>query len=280
MLKPPTQMIRIELENDWLLLSHQEHAKLAGEFARHWKNENFAPPKPFAHILDACARHDDSWAPRDALPQLTYEMNPSAFSEELVGTYDAFEEIDLDDYLAVRGQATEEAAKRDLYAAVLISMHTVNLLTEQADLSTLTEAERPVHAAFITGQLQRQAEFKAILRDRPDTAPYASDEDFENGFRFLQACDSFSLYAGVNYSQPGKLRHAQPTLGGRLVEIDCIPLRSHHYKLSPYPLDEPVVRFQIPYRRVSKAATASLESFQKAYSAAAIEYVEVTVSKD
>ncbi|TVP74965.1 MAG: DUF3891 family protein, partial [Puniceicoccaceae bacterium] len=99
-------MIRIETENDWLLLGHKAHAALAGDFARHWKNQDFLPPDPFCHILDAVARHDDSWEPRDAQPQLTPEGHPSAFSKELVGSYDAFEDIDLADYLAVRAAAT------------------------------------------------------------------------------------------------------------------------------------------------------------------------------
>ncbi|WP_269525992.1 DUF3891 family protein [Coraliomargarita parva] len=272
-------MIRIETENDWLLLTHPDHAALAGEFARHWKNGDFAPPEPFIHILDACTRHDDSWGDRDAKPLLTREMNPSAFSEELVGTYDAFEEIDLDDYLRVRGEATEAAALRDPYAAVLISMHTVNLLTVQADLSTLNAEETVIHSAFIEGQLKRQAELKAQLRALPDIAPLASDEQFEKGFRFLQACDSFSLYAGVAFSKEGKLQHPHPMRDGTITEIKWLPQGDNHYILDPYPLDEPVVEFQIPYRRVAKAATASLETYQAAYAAAPVELVTITVSK-
>ncbi|MGZ0657176.1 DUF3891 family protein [Coraliomargarita sp. W4R72] len=273
-------MIRIEEENDWLLLSHPDHAALAGEFARHWKNESFAPPKPFTHILDATARHDDSWQDRDALPLLTAEMNPGAFSEELVGTYDAFEEIDLHGYLGVRGQATEAAALRDPYSAILISMHTVNLLTVQADLSTLNDEDRAFHKAFIDGQLNRQEELKARLSLQPDIVPYLTDEAFLAGFKFLQACDSFSLYVGVAFSKPGKLQHAHPRRDGSETEIEFIPKGDHHYVLSPYPLDEPVVKFKVPYRRVAKTATASLEEFQAAYTAAPVEIVTVTVSQN
>lgn len=81
-------MIRLEDNDHWLLLGHADHAALAGEFARHWKNARFAPPNPFAHILDAVSRHDDSWKTRDALPELTPGGHPSAFSRELVGTYE------------------------------------------------------------------------------------------------------------------------------------------------------------------------------------------------
>lgn len=271
-------MIRLETDNHWLLLTHQAHAHLAGEFARHWKNPHFLPPEPFASVLDAVSSHDDGWVARDAEPELTPGGNPSAFSRELVGTYDAFEEIDLAAYLKVRGEATEQAAARDPYAAVLISMHTVNLLTEQADISTLDAAGRSVHGAFVEGQLARQAELKTALRQQADLAPCSTDEHFARGFRFLQACDSFSLYLGVAYDAPGQLRHPQPKRDGSEVTIALNPSGPHHYNLDPWPLDQPRIVFTIPYRQVARQDTASLQGFREAYHRAPMEYRQITVS--
>jgi hypothetical protein len=273
-------MIRIKTENDWLLLTHKAHAELAGAFARHWKNKDFLPPDPFVSVLDAVSRHDDSWQERDAQPQLTAEGKPSAFSRELVGSYAAFEEIDLPAYLKVRGDATEYAAERDPFAAVLISMHTVNLLTEQADASTLDADGQALLSAFVASQQQRQAQLKAAIRQQPDLAPFASDAQFLRGFRFLQACDSFSLYLGVAYDQPGQLRHPQPLRAGGEATIELLPIGSDQYTLRPWPLDEPVVVFSIPYRRVSLASTRHLSLFREAYRNAAIEYRTVTISQN
>jgi len=272
-------MIRIETEYAWLLLTHKAHAALAGEFARHWKNPDFLPPDPFVSVLDAVSRHDDSWEPRDAAPELTPEGNPGAFSRELVGTYDAFEEIDLDAYLAVRGNATEQAAARDPYAAVLISMHTVNLLTEQADLTGLSPSARAAHSAFVEGQLARQAGLKSAIRAQPDLAACASDADFERGFRFLQACDSFSLYLGVAYDAPGKLRHPQPLRGGGEAVIHLTPAGPGRYTLDPWPLDEPEIVFSIPYRSVAKSETADLARFRAAYHTAPVEHHHITLTR-
>lgn len=271
-------MIRIETTHDWLLLTHKAHAELAGAFARHWKNPAFLPPEPFPSVLDAVSRHDDSWEPRDAAPELTPEGNPSAFSRELVGTYDAFEEIDLEAYLTVRGNATEQAAARDPYAAVLISMHTVNLLTEQADLSTLGPSARALHTAFIDGQLARQEELKSAIRREPDLAPVATDAHFQRGFRFLQCCDSFSLFLGVAYDQPGTLRHPQPVRQGGEAVIHLTPAGPDRYTLDPYPLDEPEITFAIPYRRVAKSATTDLATFRAAYHAATVETRHITIT--
>lgn len=271
-------MIRIDAGESWLLISHKEHARLAGEFARRWKNAQFEPPKPFAHILDAVTRHDDSWETTDAAPNLTHEMQPSAFTKELVGTYDAFEEIDLPNYLRIRGEATEAAAKRDPYSAILISMHTVNLLTVQADLSSLTKEERAIHSAFITNQIDRQSELRRQILLQPDLAPYGDNESLEAGFKFLQACDSFSLYASVGYDKIGKLQHTHVMRDGRETEITIKPKGNACYRLTPYPLDEPEIEFMTFFKRVQKPATSSLESFRTAYCNSKFETVVITVT--
>src|ERR1700730_6373238 len=130
-------MLRSETETGWWLVTHPDHARLAGAFAEHWGNEQFLRPEPRANVLRGIACHDDGWTTRDAEPQITRQGKPSAFSSELVGKYSAFEEIDLTDYLAVRSRAVRLIAAEDAYAAVLISMHTYSLLNTHADRSTI-----------------------------------------------------------------------------------------------------------------------------------------------
>ena len=125
-------MLRLETETGWWLVTHQDHARLAGRFAEHWGNELFASPEPRRPVLLGIATHDDGWAARDARPQITRAGLPAAFSVELVGKYSAFEEIDLADYIAVREQAVAVVAAQDAYAGLLVSLHTDNLLTPRA----------------------------------------------------------------------------------------------------------------------------------------------------
>ncbi|HEY5227736.1 MAG TPA: DUF3891 family protein, partial [Opitutaceae bacterium] len=164
-------MIRIETDSGWILVEHPEHARLAGRFAVHWGNADFAPPEPRADVMTAVARHDDAWATRDAEPFLTREGRPSAFSRELVGKYSAFEEIDFGDYLAVRGRAAEAVAADNPYAAIVISMHTVSLLTTQADLTSLNAYDLELHRRFTEAQKVRQGEWIASLAGDPARAP-------------------------------------------------------------------------------------------------------------
>jgi hypothetical protein len=106
-------MLRMESETGWWLITHPDHAHLAGDFAAAWGNAQFRKPEPRARVLKGIACHDDGWAARDAHPTITRQGKPSAFSTELVGKYSAFEEIDLEEYLAVRDRAVRIIAEED-----------------------------------------------------------------------------------------------------------------------------------------------------------------------
>lgn len=269
-------MIRIATATGYVLVPHQEHARLAGRFAERWGNASFPPPAPpdlLPEVVVAVARHDDAWAARDATPFLTREKRPSAFTRELVGAYSAFEEIDLADYLAVRGAATEAVAAEHPYAAILISMHTVNLLTEQADLSTIAPADIPLHAAFIAGQLRRQHDLIASLP--PALAAHATPEQLRHAFEFLQFCDNLSLLACVRYGQLHALRHTHPDATGARHTITCAPLAESTYRLDPWPFDQPELSFTVPARHIPRAACSDLPSFRAAYAAAPVERLPV-----
>lgn len=269
-------MIRIETLAGYALVAHQEHARLAGRFAQHWGNTTFPAPAPadvMPRVIAAVARHDDAWAARDAAPFLTREGRPSAFTRELVGTYSAFEEIDLADYLAVRGAATEAVARDDPYAAILVSMHTVNLLTEQADLTTIKPADRGLHADFIAAQLRRQAELAASLP--PALAAHATPAQLKRAFEFLQFCDNLSLLVCVRYGQPRSVRHTHLDSAGTLRTITCTPLDDDAYRLDPWPFDEPELCLTVPARHVSFAACSNLAAFRAACAASPLDRLPV-----
>ena len=161
-------MLRLETETGWWLVTHPDHARLAGAFAGKWGNDRFLSPEPRENVLKGIARHDDGWTGRDATPQITRQGRPSAFSVELVGKYSAFEEIDLADYLAVRDRAVRSMAQEDAYAALLISMHTYNLLTAHADRSTIAPTQLPLLDQFLEHQkaLQQALRLQIIADNR------------------------------------------------------------------------------------------------------------------
>jgi hypothetical protein len=274
-------MLRLETETGWWLVTHPDHARLAGAFAERWGNDVFPSPEPREHVLRGISHHDDGWAARDAAPQITRQGKPSAFSTELVGKYSGFEEIDLVDYLAVRDRAVRQIAAEDPYAACLISMHTYSLLHEHADRSTIAREQLPLLDQFLQGQLALQESWRKLISANPNLHPeHKSEEAILDHFRLLQANDYLSLLTCVDYQKPVSLLHALPARGGKRFPIEARSVGTRHFVLNPYPFAEPALTFQFPARSVKGKLFSSHKEFQDAFSAAPVETLSVTVSRN
>ena len=271
-------MLRQQTSRGYNLITHPDHAHLAGRFAEHWGNALFPAPTPRADVLHAVHVHDDGWLARDAHPSITREGKPSAFSVDLVGKYSAFEEIDLAQYLAVRESAVRQVEQHNPYAALLVSMHTYNLLTERADRSTISPDELPLLDDFLNRQrLRQEALHKAIRRD-PQYAPAeVSTDTIFNNFRLLQACDNLSLLSCVAYDQPATLLHPFPTAEGTTT-ISVEPLGPRHFRLTPYPFDQPDLTFELPARSIEGHLFASSGSLEQAFHQSPVMHLEVTLT--
>jgi hypothetical protein len=272
-------MLRLETETGWWLVTHSDHARLAGAFAERWGNDRFLPPEPRENVLRGIACHDDGWTARDALPQITRQGKPSAFSTELVGKYSGFEEIDLPDYLAVRNRAVREIAAEDPYAAILISMHTYSLLHDHADRSTILPAQLPLLDEFLAGQKTLQDSLQKQIAANQNLRPEHKNENtILNHFRLLQASDYLSLLTCVDFQKPVNLLHSLPTRDGRPSAIEARSIGKRHFVLDPYPLDAPSISFQFPARHVKGKLYSSAKELQNAFEAAPVEMLTVNVS--
>lgn len=273
-------MLRLETETGWWLVTHPDHARLAGAFAERWGNDFFPSPEPREHVLRGIAHHDDGWAARDAVPQITRQGKPGAFSDELVGKYSGFEEIDLVDFLAVRDRAVREIGRKDPYAALLISMHTYNLLHDRADWSTLTPGQAPLLERFLEEQLALQKSWSEQIVADPNLTPeHKSKDAIQDHFRLLQASDYLSLLTCVDHQKPANLLHALPTRPGVRTPIQVRWTGVRHFVLDPYPFAEPFLQFQFPARHVQGKLFATSKNFQDAFHAAPAETLSVTLSR-
>jgi len=272
-------MLRVQAEDGWWLITHQHHARLAAAFAEHWGNVMFPQPRPRAEVIRAIRDHDNGWAARDQHPVITRQGKPAAFSVELVGTYSAFEEIDLADYLAVRESALDQVEAGCAYAALLVSMHTYNLLTERADRSTIAVDLLPLLDSFLMRQLERQDALRVRIRsDRKFAPEEVSDETIVNNFRLLQATDNLSLLSCVAYMQPATLLHPLPANDGGAVEINVTPLAPRVFRLAPYPLDQQPLTFEIPARHVAGQLFTTAAQLQAKFADAPIAQLSITIT--
>jgi hypothetical protein len=272
-------MLRMESETGWWLITHPDHARLAGDFAAAWGNAHFRKPEPRARVLKGIACHDDGWAARDAHPSITRQGKPSAFSIELVGKYSAFEEIDIEDYLAVRDRAVRIIAEEDPYAGLLISMHTYNLLTAHADRSTIAAEGLVLLDAFLDRLREYQDQLRgSIASDASLADADKSDERVIEHFRLLQACDNLSLLTCVTFDGPANLLHPLALSGGGTAEVQVAPIGSRHFRLSPWPFEGREVRVTFPARHITGKLFADSRTLEEAFHAAAVERLTVTLS--
>ncbi len=272
-------MLRLETETGWWLVTHPDHARLAGAFAERWGNDLFLSPEPREQVLRGIARHDDGWAARDAVPQITRQGKPSAFSTELVGKYSGFEEIDLPDYLAVRDRAVRLIAEEDPYAAILISMHTYSLLNDHSDRSTILPAQLSLLDEFLEGQKALQSSLHNQITANPKlNSEHKSETTIQDHFRLLQANDYLSLLTCVDFQKPANLLHALPARGGKHIPIEVRSIGPRHFALNPYPFAEPSITFQFPARHAQGKHFSTAKELQDAFHAACVEIQSVTVT--
>jgi hypothetical protein len=268
-------MLRLESETGWWLITHVDHAHLAGAFAAQWGNDQFLDPEPRERVLRGISTHDDGWAARDQHPQITRQGKPSAFSVELVGKYSAFEEIDLADYLAVRERAVLMVAETDAYAALLVSMHTYNLLTARADRTTIQRDQLPLLDAFLERQLQFQQQLKArVAMEKISLA------GVERHFRLLQATDNLSLLSCVDYQEPSDLLHPLPLRDGGESRVAVASLGERHFRLTPYPFVASPLVFELPARHVEGKRFSTAEQLKKQFHAVTPVHLSVTLTRE
>lgn len=271
-------MLRMESENGWWLITHQDHARLAGAFAEAWGNARFRKPEPRARVLHGIACHDDGWVVRDAHPSITRQGKPSAFSTELVGKYSAFEEIDLADYLAVRERAVRIIAEEDPYAGLLIAMHTYNLLTAHADRSTIASDQLPLLDAFLEKQRAYQAELERDIDEDASLSVEAKEAGMiEEHFRLLQACDNLSLLTCVAFGSSANLLHPLPLRDGGAEGVRVTSLAPRVFGLTPWPFEEKELSFEFPARHVAKKDFVSSAELEDLFFKAPVQSLTVNL---
>src|SRR5579859_847457 len=272
-------MLRMESDTGWWLITHPDHARLAGAFASAWGNAMFRKPEPRARVLHGVASHDDGWKERDAHPVITRQGKPSAFSNELVGKYSAFEEIDLADYLAVRERAVRIIAEEDAYAGLLIAKHTYNLLTEHADRTTIAPDQLPLLDKFLENQRTYQRELlNAIEDDVRLTQDEKTPQTIEEHSRLLQACDNLSLLTCVAFASSADLLHPLPLNDGGNARVSVTPLAPRHFRLDPWPFAMETLIFDFPARHVASKRFATSADLEQAFAAAPAVSLTVRLS--
>jgi hypothetical protein len=211
-----------ERPDSFLLFGQHEHALMAGEFARRWREG----PDPFEPTVYAVANHDLAWR----------EPDREVLWNEVMDRPYSFMDYPLHLKLPAQKRGIDRVEARDPYAGCLCSMHYARFLLD---------AERPEEIAFRDGEFERQARLREGM-------PESELENLERNFRFLRVCDGISLFLCLN--EPGGGENPPPYPGGFEFEGTRFGLvweDSRTLGLDPNPFPE-AFEVEVPYRIVGR----------------------------
>jgi hypothetical protein len=188
-------MIRRQVGTEYWLIPQDDHAKIAGELAKHVGNPRFIGPASPSAIL-GIALHDCGWPIHDQHPTLNEQHLPR-------DVFESTREVGLPVWEA----SAERAAAQDPYAGLLVSLHSL-ALSVFATGSAPISGHRWDWARFEVNRFQhRMVELQESLRqklgmrtDQPlkyglceDPVDDPLEQKLLFDFRWLQAMDQISL---------------------------------------------------------------------------------------
>ena len=273
-------MIRRDAGDDFLLVTQHDHALLSGEMARRLGNERFAAPSPFEEVVEAIAHHDCGWPLHDdGGPTLDCEGQPLHVFEAPVGLA-----------TQVWSASVARAMKLGDYQGLLVSLHVLNL----SAINVMTHAKEPSRTdlfeinKFQHRQVEIQEELRARLglsNDVPRKFGLAqlgtsdADDLLSFNFRLLTAMDRVSLALCCGKHLFPTMDDVHPRPGEAPVRIAVGMPDDATMTLDPWPFDRAEMRYDVPGRRMRKRVYEGVEAFQRAYRAAEVEALVLTVRR-
>lgn len=185
----------------YLLIRQPDHARLAGEVARHIR---LRPDVPIDEaIVEAISLHDEGWAPfddgREPLQATPFHL-ANGYAVNAGGKPLSFLEIKAGDARRAWCSSIEVAENRSPIAGLLVSHHFSRIARFGLSVGYYGEGDLELIRAFQIGEEARQ---QRLLRIQKRTV-----QEVEHWTDVLQFCDLLSLYlccgsnAWVQFPQP------------------------------------------------------------------------------
>lgn len=258
-------------ETRWFVVPQAEHSRVAGQLAAHWGNATFARPTPYAALVLAAQEHDQGgWWDVELRPALSAAGEPLDYTATI-------------GYLGPRwleswGRGVEQVARHDAYAALMILIHGVGILTRGYGLLPRLPAYAadPAVAAFVAGQEARRAELLAEVRQDPALRDAATDAHLWVNYRLLEAFDQLAQILCNRYPLTDTSRHHGATRTLTDVPIPVAPgqpdaamcidaLDAGRAVVQPYPFDAEPLEVAFVARLLPRRPYASSDDYLAEY---------------
>ncbi|HXF34535.1 MAG TPA: DUF3891 family protein [Candidatus Acidoferrales bacterium] len=258
-------IVRKEQNGAMLLVAQTDHSRLAGQFAAHWGNADFAPLTPYESVARAAAFHDFGYLRYETAPAFVAESGETPMFRDVLTDAQRLEEYEW---------CSGWLLGLDPYAALLVSMHRTGLWRQRyktiASAMHKHKAQKPEVEAFIE---RYEAERPARIAENG-----FDPKQVWTNYRLLQVWDLMSLYFSCD--APSEPHHIEPVPTSYRdkedegVRITLTPVDATTVTFDPYPFDVQSLRVTLPARRFSQSKFESQDAFRKAYFSAQLELME------
>jgi len=109
-------------ESRLLLVLQVDHSKIAGLFAAHWGNQEFARLQPYASMVLAAQEHDSGWWDWEVKPT----VDTQGYPPDYIGS---IRKLGEGTWLNFYRHGIQRVAEQDPYAGYYVSMHGEGLVT-------------------------------------------------------------------------------------------------------------------------------------------------------
>jgi hypothetical protein len=259
-------IVRNQSDGSVVMITQNDHAKLAGMFAAHWGNAKFERPRPYASMMRAAQYHDGGW--------LRYETNPSL--DPATGRSPSYQQVPTDTaQLAAYQWAIDMLTEVDTYTGLMVSRHRTGLWQSRYGVIAQPPARPPRKLSddikdFIARNEARQHVITAGL-DRHEVA---------TNYNLLQVWDLLSLYICTDevlkdqVIAPVPMAYASPQASA---PMQLKPLSEARIAIDPFPFDRPVLQVALVCRRLQQRDLRDANTFRAAYFGAAPEIAAFTL---
>jgi Protein of unknown function (DUF3891) len=246
-------IVRHQSDGTVVMITQNDHAKLAGLFAAHWGNRQFERPRPYVSMMRAAQYHDGGW--------LRYETDP--YLDPTTGKSPSYQQIPNNaPQLAAYQWAIDMLTDVDSYSGLLVSKHRTGLWQSRYGSIAQPPAGPPRTLsddikAFIARNEARQQTIASGL----------NGDEIATNYNLLQVWDLLSLYICSHDQHQPQLIDPAPTgyaaTGG--VSLTLTPLKPTTIRVDPYPFDQAPLESGLVYRQLPQTALHDAESFKAAY---------------
>ena len=250
-------IVRNQSDGSVVMITQNDHAKLAGLFAAHWGNARFAKPQPFTSAVRAAQYHDTGW--------FRYETDP--YFDPATGTTPTFQQVPTDAaQLAAYQWAVDMLAGVDTYTGILVSKHRTGLWQSRYNVM---QSPPPGPPRKLNPEVQDFITRNEIWQKSAATS--VNQEQLAINYNLLQVWDLMSLYICSNEQLKECTINPVPTAysdDGKGVAMKLVPSSGARISAAPYPFGRPSLDVSVVFRQLKRDELRDRDSFQAAYFAA------------